>query len=71
MSTAGNTLIHEVTAELHEVITNINRAYVDGKFSHLDDPLGERDRLINQALLSARMGDKTLTPKNKRGTLVT
>ena len=45
-----NTLIHEVADELHEIITNINRAFIDGELDHLDDPLGERDRLINQVL---------------------
>ena len=55
-----NTLIHEVADELHEIITNINRAFIDGELDHLDDPLGERDRLINQALLSTRI-DNSVT----------
>ena len=43
-------LIHEVTQELHQIIVNINQAFVDGEFDHFDDPLGERDRLISQYL---------------------
>lgn len=53
-----NTLIHEIADELHLIIVNINRAFVNGDLDHLPDPLEERDRLINQVLLSARMPRK-------------
>ena len=43
-------LIREVVDELHEIITNINHAFINGEFDHLPDPLGERDRLISQYL---------------------
>ena len=43
-------LIHEVTQELHQIIVNINQAFINGEFDHFDDPLGERDRLISQYL---------------------
>ena len=35
-------LIREVVDELHEIITNINHAFINGEFDHLPDPLGER-----------------------------
>ena len=43
-------LIYEVTQELHQIIVNINQAFINGEFDHFDDPLGERDRLISQYL---------------------
>ena len=43
-------LIYEVTQELHQIIVNINQAFIDGEFDHFEDPLGERDRLISQYL---------------------
>ena len=43
-------LIREVVDELHEIITNINHAFINGEFDHLPDPLEERDRLISQYL---------------------
>jgi len=43
-------LIREVTAELHEIISGINQSFADGEFDHLPDPVGERIRLVNQAL---------------------
>lgn len=46
--------IREIADELHEVITNINRAFINGEFDHLPDPLGERDRLINDALMNTK-----------------
>ena len=43
-------LIYEVTQELHQIIVNINQAFINGEFDHFADPLGERDRLISQYL---------------------
>lgn len=48
-------LIHEVLDELHEIITNINRAFIDGEFDDHPDPMTERDTLIQRALLDAPM----------------
>lgn len=55
-------LIHEVTQELHQIIVNINQAFIDGEFDHFEDPLGERDRLISQ-YLTIRLDQHETTPQ--------
>ena len=55
-------LIHEVTQELHQIIVNINQAFINGEFDHSDDPLGERDRLISQ-YLTRRLDCHETTPQ--------
>ena len=63
-------LIHEVTQELHQIIVNINQAFIDGEFDHFEDPLGERDRLISQ-YLTRRLDRNETTPEEAHQTLPT
>ncbi len=53
----GRDHIREVLDELHEIITNINHAFVNGEFDQFDDPLRERDILISQ-YLTMRLPEK-------------
>jgi hypothetical protein len=46
--------ITEVTEELAEIVTNINHAFIEGKFDHLPDPMRERDVLVWQAIIAAK-----------------
>ena len=62
-------LIYEVTQELHQIIVNINQAFVDGEFDHFADPLGERDRLIATYLVTRLDKSNETTPKETRQAL--
>ena len=63
-------LIYEVTQELHQIIVNINQAFINGEFDHFADPLGERDRLISQ-YLTRRLDRHETTPEETHQALST
>ena len=64
-------LIYEVTQELHQIIVNINQAFIDGEFDHFEDPLGERDRLIATYLVTRLDKHNETTPQEAHQTLPT